>query len=367
MDIAFINRWGRGGGVIWDIQMAKYLEDLGVNVTFHIGKSRDGNFKHPPDSLPSYKAYTMPDFPDYAKAAPRGISGGIKDFDTYLFERRVDAAINYANYDIIHVTGLVSFHKRVNETPTVIKLCGPPHSLWLDVMDPFTSSYDRLSGFDSIIATGITTEQVEAETNCTVTTINPGVDTTTFRPDRRTSENLTITWAGRFAPSKDLELLVRSFADIHRDNPDTELLLVGDGPLKKRIEKLVTSLGVASSVKMPGYVAHHEMADYYQISDIFALSSKHESFGMVILEAMSCGLPVVAPKVGWIPNIVEHGVNGLLYEAGSQEGLKSNMRRVTDDHSLRNRLDLNARKTIRGSYDWNSRAESLEAVYNELI
>lgn len=367
MRVAFINRWGRGGGVIWDIKIAQQLEASGIDVTFHIGQSRDGSFKHPVSALPDYEGYRMPEFPDYAKAAPPGIGGALVDLDTHLFSKRVNSRIDYSAYDIIHITGIISYHRYVDNTPTVLKLCGPPYSLFYDVINPFSTSYDGLKKHDGVVATGITVEEINRRTNCDVKTINPGVDTNTFIPGTSQNKEISILFVGRFAPSKNIPLLLQSFASIHEIHPQTTLTLVGDGPLKERLLGQAESLGIRDVIKTPGYVPQNELTEYYQSADIFALSSNHESFGMVILEAMSAGLPVVAPAVGWIPEIIDNGETGFIYDTGSETQLTRYLNRLVSQAELRESIGKHARKSIKQKYDWRSRAEKLIELYNDVV
>ena len=369
MDVAFINRWGRGGGVIWDIEMAKHLQDLGVDVSFYIGKSKSTGFKHPVSEVERYITVPTIDLIDYSKAAPPGFGGMLRDIDLKLFVRRVNKKIDYSSYDVVHVNSLISLGEYIDSTPSTIKLNGPPRSLWHDVINPYSSSYDRLGCFDQIIATGITTARVESETDHEVTTVNPGVDETRFIPDglEADSSGPTILWVGRFAPVKNLNELILSFNKLRNTGIDAELVLVGDGPLRSDIERKAEKYNIRDSIRFEGYISHEKLPSFYRGADIFALSSRHESFGMVLLEAMACGTPVVAPQIDYIPEIVSDRQTGLLYESGDSNDMYVKMRKLLENSKRRRKMGQNAREAVVSTFTWKQQAEKLISCYEQII
>jgi glycosyltransferase involved in cell wall biosynthesis len=148
-----------------------------------------------------------------------------------------------------------------------------------------------------------------------------GVDADLFRPDQRSAEmraRLTqghpecplLLFVGRLSPEKDIE----SLKPILQAIPHARLALVGDGPHRKALTHHFAGLPVA----MPGFLLGEELAAAYASSDIFVMPSRTETLGLVVLEAMSSGLPVVAARAGGIPELIDHGVSGFLYDDQSQ-------------------------------------------------
>jgi len=119
---------------------------------------------------------------------------------------------------------------------------------------------------------------------------------------------------GRFVSQKDYPTLIRAFARLAEKRPNARLVILGKGPLEGEMKRLTRKLGIASRVSMPGYVS--EPWKVYESARCFALSSRSEPFGNVIVEAMAYGLPVVATACSGPLEILQHGRFGKIVPAG---------------------------------------------------
>lgn len=250
---------------------------------------------------------------------------------------------------------------------------GPPHSLWYDIINPFTNSYRELEEYDAIVTIGVTTGDVIDHTSHDPVEINPGVDTTAFSPtegDGAPVEDdggpLDLLFVGRFVRTKDLPLLVDAVAGLP-EPVSVRLRLVGDGPRRAAVGRRVEDAGLEDVVTFEGYVANEDLPACYRGSDAVVLSSRRENYPIVLLEAMSCGLPVVAPDVGAVDRIVTDGEDGLLYAPGNVGGLRERLVRLHDEPDLRAALGERARRRAVESFDWGERAGQLEALYADLL
>lgn len=359
----------RGGGEIWDLRMAENLRELGVEVRFYLGKPRSGDLTHPPANF-EYVEVETPHLQELAYSMPPGVGGAMWDLDAWLFTRRAVDRLRGTDYNVIHVNSRPHFAHHVDSfrQPVVVKMNGPPYSLWYDLLNPFTSSYRLLERFDEVIATGVTVEAIRENSACDVTMINPGVDTVVFSPgdQKEPRDTNTILFVGRFVPSKNIGLLLEAFDYVNQFH-DTELVLVGDGPLRDKLEMKASKLRLEDSVEFTGYVDNEELPTYYRDADIFVLSSRNDNHPITILEAMSSGIPVVAPRVGWIPELVDDEETGLLYEKGSKDGLVEAINGALRDGELRKEMGRNARRKAVEGFDWSERAERLKKLYEDLI
>lgn len=375
MKVAFVNRmmgFTRGGGEIWDLRMAERLRDLGVDVTFVIAVPLRSAVPRPLPEWPTVHV-PVPHLQEKALSLPRGIGGLLSDVDSQLFAKRaVQKLSGRDDFDLVHVNSRPEFGKYVSdlEQPVTVKMNGPPHSLWYDTLRPDLSSYDLLERFEAIVTTGVTTRVVrENVAHERVCQINPGVDTTSFTPPeeaRSGGDAWRLLFVGRFVPAKGLTKLVDAFAAL-RERHDVTLTLVGDGPLRSDVESYVEQRGVAEAVTFAGYVENDDLPAYYRRADAFVLSSRTDNHPITLLEAMSCGLPVVAPRVGWIPHVVRHERTGLLYDRTSHSEPADTIDELLSDTALREHLRSRARQTAVNEFDWERRATSLKTLFETVL
>jgi len=126
------------------------------------------------------------------------------------------------------------------------------------------------------------------------------------------TEEKVLLFVGRLGKEKNIEFLIESFSKLKKVNHTLKLLLVGDGPYKGVLEAQIKRLGLEKEVIFAGYIPREEVYRYYATADMFVFASVTETQGLVILEAMFCGLPVVAVKASGVEDMVEDSVSGFL-------------------------------------------------------
>jgi len=174
-----------------------------------------------------------------------------------------------------------------------------------------------------------------------------------------------IIFVGRFDPVKGLDNLLRAMNSVGKVLPDAQLILVGDGKERKNLESLADSLGIRDSVDFPGRLNGEKKTEYLCQADLFVLPSISEGFGIVILEAMACGLPVVATRVGGVPDLVEDGVNGYLVESRDFQEMAKKIILLLQNPTLHHQIATNNRKKVQG-YAWENIISQLERIYLEI-
>jgi 1,2-diacylglycerol 3-alpha-glucosyltransferase len=153
-------------------------------------------------------------------------------------------------------------------------------------------------------------------------------------------------YVGRLAAEKNLESLIRSFAKARLAGTRSSLLLVGDGPLRERLQSLTREAGLEGSVIFAGHKTTAEMLPYYAFAHAFVLPSCREPWGLVVNEAMAAGLPVVVSTCcGCSEDLVEHEGNGLLFAADREEELTAALVRA-DRWSLPDRESMSRRSEL---------------------
>jgi glycosyltransferase involved in cell wall biosynthesis len=166
---------------------------------------------------------------------------------------------------------------------------------------------------------------------------------------------------------KRIDVLLRAFVGIHAVNHDIRLVLVGDGPLRKDLERLADSLGIRDRIDFVGCCRNQPvLRRLLHGCTVFALPSSSESFSLATLEAMACGKPVVASRVGGIPELIEHGRNGILVEPGDPSALCAAISQLLANDELRRRLGNNARMTASERFTAGRMAARYEAEFVRL-
>ncbi|MBV8236523.1 MAG: glycosyltransferase [Acidimicrobiia bacterium] len=170
---------------------------------------------------------------------------------------------------------------------------------------------------------------------------------------------------GRLNEVKCQDLLIRSFHRVQAQVPDARLLLVGDGPKRADLHALAEELGLSGSVYFAGYQAQPER--YLQVMDVFALTSRAEGLPLAILEAWAAGLPVVATRVGGIPQVIDDGRTGLLLEPGDENTLTGTLGRLIADPGYARQLGEAGRRQVEARFDTRRMAGDYQRHYLELL
>ena len=203
--------------------------------------------------------------------------------------------------------------------------------------------------------------------------IPPGLDTARFSPAKtdpnrseviRDGASRVIGTVGRLSEQKAFDLLIRAMPNLLVSDANIRLLIVGDGPLRHRLEKEVEMLGLNKTIKFLGMQS--DPVPIFQAMDVFVLPSKHEGFGLVLTEAMAMGVPVVGTRVVGTVDAIEDGISGLLVPYGDVEALSNAILRIFLEPELRHVLIQNGRSRVRQYFTREIMAAKTEALFGEL-
>ena len=201
-----------------------------------------------------------------------------------------------------------------------------------------------------------------------------GVDTESFRPGLRKDsmrkkllgkfddKGALLIYVGRLSAEKQIERIKPVLDAI----PNARLALVGDGPYRQQLEKIFEH----SAATFVGYLSGEDLASSYASGDAFLFPSSTETLGLVLLEAMAAGCPVVGANRGGIPDIINDGVNGCLYEPdGDNDGATSliNATKKILGNEIDRQVMRNAARLEAEKWGWNSATEQLKSFYKEIL
>jgi phosphatidyl-myo-inositol dimannoside synthase len=193
-----------------------------------------------------------------------------------------------------------------------------------------------------------------------------GPETGTKRPARR-----IILSVGRLIELKGVRFLIESLPAVLRAVPDTDLVIIGSGPDQERLARRVYELSLDDHVQFMGTVRHDELAPYYQAADVFVLPSiaingTAEGLGVVLLEAMASGCPVIGSSVGGIPDIITDEENGFLVPERDPAMLADRIIRILANPELSRKFRKNGLLTVRETFAGNRISARFADVYMQV-
>lgn len=198
-----------------------------------------------------------------------------------------------------------------------------------------------------------------------------GVDMERFMPAPAMPEGLVIGTVKTLAPKYGIDLLLRAFALLREGQPGwpARLRIVGGGPEADALQRLAKELGIAAQVDFVGPVPHDRVPDELRRMHAYAaLSRTHsESFGVAVIEASACGLPVVVADVGGLPEVVEQGATGFVVPPEDARAAADALVRLSAAPDLRERMGAAGRARVQRLYAWDSCVERMLGVIGEAI
>lgn len=182
------------------------------------------------------------------------------------------------------------------------------------------------------------------------------------KPDDR-----VIISVSRLVPKNGLDLLIRAVAVLNKDGRTShKLILAGEGSQKDGLRKLAEELNIEDKIVFAGSVNRHDLPLYLKMSDVFVRPSRSEGLGISFLEAMAAEIPIIAPKVGGIPDFLEDGKTGL-FSTFEPEDIAFKVRIVLENDKLREEIINNAVILVRERYNWDKIAEEFGKLYSKLL
>jgi len=181
------------------------------------------------------------------------------------------------------------------------------------------------------------------------------------------SEGNNLLYVGRLDRQKGIEFLLRAMSLIIKEFPMTRLDIIGDGPEKKKLKQAIKELEIENNITFVGWVQNNSTEKYYNKSTIVVVPSVwEEPFGLVGIEAMSVGRPVIASRVGGIPEWLDDGETGFLVDPGNPEQIAEKVIQLLSNRELLKQMGKNARKKAE-QFSIEKHADKIEKVYEELI
>jgi glycosyltransferase involved in cell wall biosynthesis len=317
-----------------------------------------------------FPSFPFPAYPEYRIGIPN---------------HRLPAALASFSPDVVHYVNPFAFGFRCYDFVERLGMSLPTVFSFHTLYGEYAKGYGPLKPLSRLLWWMMRDYHNRASANLTVSTIMqqdlirrgfervgfwpPAVDAELFHPDRANPQmrsrlsnghpdkSLLLT-VSRLATEKNVALL----AEVLKRVPNAHLAIVGDGPQRAELEQRFQGLN-ASFV---GYLTGEQLAAAYASADLFVFASETETMGNVVLEAMACGLPAIAPRAGGIPSLLADGESGMLYSPGNAAQAAEFVRHLLDDDASRRAMGQSARQRASGC-SWDNAAEQLREFYRETI
>lgn len=174
-----------------------------------------------------------------------------------------------------------------------------------------------------------------------------------------------IIFVGTLRQIKGVRYLIEAMSIMRLNNPHVELMIVGDGEEKEYLQKLTYDLNLNNCVSFVGKVPNDDIPKYMKEADLFVLPSLSESFGIVNIEAMASGLPIVSTNVGGLPDLIKDGINGFLVNPRDPAAIAEKSLLILNDKNLKERISINNLSEAK-KYSWDYVIERLVDEYNKV-
>lgn len=271
--------------------------------------------------------------------------------------------------------GLVAALYKRMFNPRMKIVCTAHGSDLLALRSPFLRWLKRLALREidrlTVVSHALEDEIRQLAVDIPVEVLPMGVDLAHFTPDHYSDaikekhgiQGELLLFVGRLSEEKGIEYLIKAMPQVLGRFPAAKLLIVGSGPLENKLRALVEKTGIAANVVFVGSVAHWSLAEYYATADVLIGPSLREGFGLVFVEAMACGCPVIASDLPGVADIIEDGKTGFCVRPRDSQAIAGKTIEVLQDRSLREQVKSQARADVATRFS----ARSAAARYKEIL
>jgi glycogen(starch) synthase len=272
--------------------------------------------------------------------------------------------------DLIHINGigLIDFYhlatSRLDKTPVLVTL----HGDWIPRVDGIAKQIlgaaDWVAGCsEAILERG---RRLTPEISSRSSVIYNALDRPVPYPEPLPLNPARILCLGRLAPEKGIDIALEAFRRILDRFPDVRLTIAGDGPLRSELEQQSTRLGLSRAVDFIGWIVPEKVPSLLNDHTIVLMPSREDSFPLVALEASLMARPIVATRVGGLPEIVLDGQTGLLVESESSQAFVRAVTLLLSRPETAFQYGQAARRRVREAFSWERHVDGYDALYRKL-
>ncbi len=329
------------------------------------------------------RAYLVPSFPFLFQMEHKIALPQFFEFDKILKELKLDILHSHAPFSMGFFAMKIQKKYSIPHVHTYHTLLSEYRHYIPAPLRPDKNSVEKFSAYfcnqmDGVIAPTkeIKNELLRYGVETEIYTLPTGVDMESFegKPNIDVRGELGIPknsriliTVGRIAKEKNFEFVIRVFEYLYKQYKDIFLVLVGDGPQRKELEHYVESHNIDDRVRFTGYIKREHLIDYYKSSYLFVFASHTETQGLVLCEAMSAGIPVVAIGDMGVLDVVEDGNGGLLIYNEDVEKFAAAVKRLLNDEAYYREMSKRAKRHVMEHWSMDVMVTRLEKIYENVI
>jgi len=312
-----------------------------------------------------------------------------------IFDKPVSLKLEYKPFfydiDIVHIhTGgqlplfASFFYKMMKKKPVVVTYHGdfyrPIPFFFINITELYNKLQDILLKFSDLVISPsklyVEESKILRKHRKKIVVIPNGIDLSKYnvnysKEECREKINLPldkkiVLFLSAIREKKAPDLLIKAMQKVIKEIPNAYLVMAGKGRMESKIIQLARELAINDLITFPGFVRESKKPLYFKAADVFVLPSYDEIFGIVNLEAMACGTPVVATRVGGIPEIVKDGKNGLLVPPKDPDALADAIIYLLENEDVRRGMGERGREMVK-DYSWDKIAEQYERIYEMVL
>jgi 1,2-diacylglycerol 3-alpha-glucosyltransferase len=359
-------------GVVTAIKQAeKYLQKLGHEVFVVCPKTSGVTY---PDYVYALRSFTFKPYPEYRGALPSPrLLKWVKEKNPDIIHIHTPVSVGLLGLKIAKLLSkptIATYHTLMEE---YFKLYFIPKKLerrkMVEILsEKFIKKYTKFfyNRVDVVIVPSSEIKRIleECGVKRPIYVIPTGIDTKTFKPLKSKRNEKTILWVGRLGKEKSLDILLQAFKVLSEKYSGLKLMIVGDGPDRKRLEELAKKLGI--NTEFTGYVPNEKLPEIYSSAYVFVSPSVTETQGLTVLEAMACACPVVVANALGFKDYVKHGYNGFFAKPFDAKDFAEKIAKLIENKKLREKLAKNARKTAE-EFSTENQMKKVMSVYEKLL
>jgi glycogen(starch) synthase len=284
--------------------------------------------------------------------------------------RKIDGLKRAFLPDLVHINAVNRsdfFYLTTSQTPR-LPLLVTLHGQWENQIEPVVEQTLRRADWVAGCSAAMLDRgrQLVPEIGARSSVVYNGIEMPLLAPEPLPYDPPRIACLGRLSPEKGMDVALAAFVSVLDRFPEARLIIGGDGALKAELEKQAADLGIASSVDFIGWVPPEGVPALINTSTMVLMPSRQESLGLVALEAASMARPIVATRVGGLPEVVKHQETGLLVEKENYRELAESIVFLLENREVAVRMGQAARARAQTVFSWERHVDAYDELYRKL-